>query len=193
MQRFRKNLVTLFYIGSGDRRNHAKYRQCFALRSVQRLRLNLRFAGGPPAEFAVSEKTERIVELIGPDAKTRAQRPRWALPDDIFPDCSLNRRIVHVGEVIPGCVVLADMLQAEPVKSCQLVPRPRRAIGARFPAIRVGARRLDRFRAGCAVQNGAVAIAFSRHNGSMIWDKCPCKDVPFAMIEYIPYLKDSDF
>ena len=84
----------------------------------------------PPAlvmRLAVVE-AERIADAFPVSrAVTLAELPSRALPHRVVADLGLDLRLAHPGIVIPGGVVGADMLEAEPVVALQFETRFGRA------------------------------------------------------------------
>src|SRR3546814_7607804 len=87
------------------------------------LRLLFRALLGEQAE-AVAERSVAALTVRLPGM----ERPTRALPDRIAPAALLDRVLVHALEVVPGQVVLAHMLQAEPEVAGEVVARARRPV-----------------------------------------------------------------
>src|SRR5438874_8059747 len=92
----------------------------------------------PPAlvmRLAVIE-AERIADPLAVSrAVTLAELPSRALPHRVVADLGLDLRLAHPGIVVPGGVVGADMLEAEPVVALQFeTPFGRAELAAARPA-----------------------------------------------------------
>ena len=67
------------------------------------------------------EHAEIVADAFGiTGAVAGSQSPARALPDRVVANFSLNLAIAHPGIVIPGGVVGADMVKAEPIVVLQL-------------------------------------------------------------------------
>src|SRR5581483_12461844 len=74
---------------------------------------------------------QRIAQQIvfpGVMAAEAPQRPGWALPGGVGPHMRLDLRRGHAFVVVPGAVVGAHMLQAEPPVIAEILPRLRRPV-----------------------------------------------------------------
>src|SRR5205823_503484 len=105
----------------------------------------------PPAlvmRLAVVE-AERIADPFAVcRAVALAELPARPLPNRVVADLGLDLRLAHPGIVIPGGVVGADMLEAEPVVALQFETRFGRAKLAAGGAAGVVAKAYRRFRLG---------------------------------------------
>ena len=63
------------------------------------------------------------------------KRPTWPVPDRIRTNAGFHLRIGHAYIIVPRPVVNPNMVQAEPIKFAQMVPRYRRPVIARLGAI----------------------------------------------------------
>src|SRR5579862_3771 len=67
-------------------------------------------------------------------AQARPERPSGALPHRIVANLLFDLGHAHAGVVVPGGVVGAHMIEAEPIELVQRSTRPRRAMLAGYPA-----------------------------------------------------------
>src|SRR6185312_16702494 len=80
------------------------------------------------------EKTEAAPFRAAQLADSRAQGPSRALPDRIVADLLLDLGAAHPGVEVPGRVIFANVVEAEPVEIVERGPRARRAKLARADA-----------------------------------------------------------